>query len=466
MKKPLQKIWKWIDDRTGITENIIPIIKHPVPPKTKWSYVFGSATLFCFILQVITGIALSLLYQPSSKDAYQSLLFITNTAKFGHVLRGIHYFGASAMIILVGIHMIRVYLTASYKFPREMNWISGVILLLCTIFMGFTGQLLRWDSNGVWSSVVAAEQLGRTPFIGKYLARLLLGGQTIGGQSLSRFYAYHVFMVPAVIFIFTGLHLYLVIRNGISEPPQAGRLVDPKTYRAWYKNLLKEKGVPFWPNAAWRDVMFSSVVIICIICVAIIFGPPALSGKPDPAVLHTSPKPDWYMVPFFALFALMPHEIESIAMLLGPVVTIVLLFSIPFISNRGERSPLKRPWAVYGVICVTVMVISLLVVGLRAPWSPHFDTKPLPVSSIKSANPDSTITRGVHLFYSKGCQYCHKINGYGGIDGPDLTTIGSRLSIQELKVRIVNGGKNMPAFGGILTNDEMNKIVAFLASQK
>ncbi|HEY5461901.1 MAG TPA: cytochrome b N-terminal domain-containing protein [Hanamia sp.] len=465
MRKTLNKIWNWVDDRTGITENVVPIMKHPVPPKATWAYVFGSAVLFCFILQVITGIALSLLYQPSSKDAYQSLIFITNTAKFGNVLRGIHYYGASAMIILVGIHMIRVYLTASYKFPREMNWISGVILLLCTIFMGFTGQLLRWDSNGVWSSVVAAEQLGRTPFIGKYLARFLLGGDTIGAQSLSRFYSYHVFMVPAMIFIFVGIHLYLVIRNGISEPPKAGRLIDPKTYRVWYKNMLKEKGVPFWPNAAWRDTLFSAIIIICIIGAAVIFGPPALSGKPDPAVLTTSPTPDWYMVPFFALFALMPHKIESVSMLLGPVLTVVILFSIPFISNRGERSPIKRPWAIYGVICVTVFVISLLVVGLKAPWSPHFNTKQLPLSAIKSTNPDSTIVQGVHLFYAKGCEYCHKINRYGGLDGPDLTTIGRRLSIQELKVRIVNGGKNMPAYGGILTKEEMNNIVAFLASQ-
>jgi ubiquinol-cytochrome c reductase cytochrome b subunit len=466
MKKFLKKIWHWIDDRTGFSQNIVPVIQHPVPPKAKWSYVFGSATLFCFLLQVITGVSLALLYQPSSSEAYHSLVFITDKAKFGNVLRGIHYFGASAMIILVGIHMIRVYITASYKFPREMNWISGVFLLLCTIFMGFTGQLLRWDSNGVWSSVVAADQLGRTPLIGKYLARLLLGGDTIGGQTLSRFYSYHVFMVPALIFIFIGIHLYLVIQNGISEPPKPGRLVDPKTYRKWYQNMLKEKGVPFWPNAAWRDILFSAIIIICIICLAFVFGPPALSGKPDPAHLSTTPKPDWYMVPFFALFALMPHKIESVAMLLGPILTIVILFSIPFISQKGERSPLKRPWAMYGVICVIVFVVSLLVVGLKAPWSPHFDTKPLPLSAIKNKNPDSTVIKGVHLFYSKGCQYCHRISNYGGIDGPDLTTIGNRLSIQALKIRIVNGGKNMPAFGGSLSNDEINNIVAFLSSQK
>ena len=466
MKKLFKKIWYWIDDRTGISELITPLLKHPAPPTRLWTYVFGSATLFVFVLQVITGVALSLLYEPSSNNAYQSLEFITNHAKFGNVLRGIHYYGASAMIILIGLHMMRTYITASYKFPREMNWITGVFLLLFTIFMAFTGQLLRWDANGVWSSVVAAEQLGRVPFIGKYLARLLLGGDTIGGQSLSRFYSYHVFIAPAGIFIFIGLHLYLVFRNGISEPPKAGRLIDPKTYRAWYEKYLKEKSVPFWPNAAWRDVIFSSLIIICIIVLAVFMGAPALTSAPDPSVVHTSPTPDWYMIPFFALFALMPHKIESIAMMLGPLLTIFLLFSIPFISNKGERSPMKRPWAMFGVICVFIFIISLLIVGLKAPWSPHFDAKPLPLSAIKQANPDTTIIEGVHLFYNKGCEYCHKINKYGGLAGPDLTVVGNRLSEQELTIRIVNGATNMPSYGGLLSKDELKRLVAFLASQK
>ena len=162
----------------------------------------------------------------------------------------------------------------------------------------------------------------------------MIGGDTVGGQSLSRFFAYHVFIFPALIFLFVGFHLYLVIQNGISEPPKQGRLIDPKTYRKWYNNMLKEKGVPFWPDAAWRDTIFGSFVIITIIALAVIFGPPALTNQPDPSMVHTSPTPDWYMIPFFALFALMPHKMESIAMIIGPVLTIALLFSVPFISNR------------------------------------------------------------------------------------------------------------------------------------
>lgn len=466
MKKILQRTWAWIDDRTGISELIVPLMKHPVPPRGLWSYVFGSATLFCFVLQVITGIALSLLYQPSSSDAYQSLEFITHQAKFGNVLRGIHYYGASAMIILVGLHMMRTYITASYKFPREMNWISGVLLLLFTIFMGFTGQLLRWDANGVWSSVVAAQQLGRIPLLGRSLAHLLIGGDTIGGHSLSRFYSYHVFIIPALIFIFIGLHIYLVFRNGISELPKAGRPVDPTTYRAWYKTYLQQKSVPFWPDAAWRDILFSSLIIILIICLAIIFGAPALTTPPDPSMLHTSPSPDWYMIPFFALFALMPHRIESIAMMIGPVLTVIILLAIPFLSNRGERSPLKRPWAMFGVLCVFVFVISLLVIGLKAPWSPDFNAKPLPVSAIRHPDADSAVLRGLHAFNTKGCEYCHTINGFGGKAGPDLTIVGNRLSESELIIRIVNGGTNMPAYGGTVSSIDLQDLASFLAAQK
>jgi ubiquinol-cytochrome c reductase cytochrome b subunit len=462
----LKKIEDWLDDRLGYTENILPLIKHLAPPRAKWTYVFGSATLFCLILQVVTGVALSLLYQPSSSLAFQSLNFITNEAAFGKALRGIHYFGASAMVLMVGIHMIRVYIFAAYKYPREMSWVSGVILLLLTICMGFTGQLLRWDSNGVWSSVVAAEQMGRMPFIGKYVARLLLGGDTIGGHTLSRFYSYHVFIIPAFIFGFVGLHLYLVFRNGISEPPKAGRQVDPKTYKSWYANMLKEKGVPFWPDAAWRDTLFGALVILAVVALAVIVGPPLLNSAPDPAYIKTTPAPDWYMIPFFALFALMPPAIESWVIFLAPPIIILLMLALPFLSNKGERSPVKRPWAVFGVICVVIFMTCLLVIGYKAPWSPVFDAKPLPLTAVRGNQSDSVIQKGTHLFYIKGCEYCHHINGYGGFKGPDLTEVGNRLDLSLIKIRIVNGGPDMPSFGGTLSKDELDALTIFLAAQK
>lgn len=462
--KKLKQIWRWIDDRSGFSEIFLPLIKHPVPPGSKWSYVFGSATLFCLVLQVVTGVALALLYQPSASGAYKSLQFITDQATFGRVLRGMHYFGASGMIIMVGIHMIRVYITAAYKYPREMAWISGVFLLFLTIAMGFTGQLLRWDSNGVWSSVVAAEQLGRVPLIGKWLARLLLGGDTIGGHSLSRFFAFHVFIIPAVIFLFVGYHLMLVIRNGISEPPKIGRRVDPGTYRRWYQDMLKQVGVPFWPYAAWRDILFGALTIITIIGLAVAFGPPQLTQPPDPAIVYTQPKPDWYMLAIFALFALMPPKIESYMIVIGPLLTIIILLALPFVSNKGERHPLRRPWAIFGSVCVVIFVLSLFLLGERSGWSPKFKAKPLTLVQIHSN--DTLVVSGAALFYQKGCLYCHKIRQAGGLTGPDLSQCALRLSENEMRIRIVNGGDNMPAYGGLLSDGELKAILAFLNSRR
>ena len=154
------------EERTGLIKFFGDVMKHPVPPNTGWWYVFGSAVLVAFMMQVVTGIALATRYVASSGSAYEVLEFITYKAVLGNFLRGMHFFGASAMILLVGIHMIQVFLMGCYKYPREFNWVSGVMLLFITIAMGFTGQLLRWDQTAVWATVLAAEMLGRTPFIG------------------------------------------------------------------------------------------------------------------------------------------------------------------------------------------------------------------------------------------------------------------------------------------------------------
>jgi ubiquinol-cytochrome c reductase cytochrome b subunit len=464
MKRILSKIWRWIDDRSGLSEMLGPLLSHPVPQGSKWAYVFGSATLFCFILQVVTGIGLALLYQPSSDKAFQSLQFITYQATLGRTLRGIHYFGASGMILMTGVHMMRVYVTAAYKFPREMSWISGVFLLLLTVSMGFTGQLLRWDANGVWSAVVAAEQMGRIPLIGKYIARLLIGGDTMGGQSLSRFFAYHVFLFPSMLFIFIGFHLWLVIRNGISEPPKAGQPVDPKTYRQWYRSMLKQSGVPFFPDAAWRDAVFGGAVILLIVLLAVVAGPPVLGRQPDPSQVYTTPRPDWYLLWIYALFALMPPSIESYAMFFGPILVIGLLLALPFFSRGGERSPMKRPWAIAGTVFVVAIVGTLLVVGSKAGWSPNFETKALPARIVASS--DSAVISGSSLLYDKGCLFCHTVQGYGGLKGPDLTHVGSRLSEQELQLRIVNGSSDMPSYGHSLSNRELADIIRFLKTRR
>src|ERR687885_454983 len=187
---------RWFDRRLGFSKAILPIIQHPVPRSVNWWYVFGSATLVAFIFQVITGVALAFTYVPAPNSAYDTLQFITHGALLGNVVRGIHYFGASAMVILIAIHAARVFLMGAYKYPRELSWLTGALLLLMTLGMAFTGQLLRWDQDAYWAVVVGAEQAGRVPLVGPWLVQIIVAGQTVGGGTLTRFYATHVFLIP------------------------------------------------------------------------------------------------------------------------------------------------------------------------------------------------------------------------------------------------------------------------------
>lgn len=459
----LVQIWAVIDDRTGLSELVVPIFSHLVPPDIKWQYVFGSATLFVFIVQVVTGTALATIYIPSTQDAYKSIQFITSEATFGSLLRGIHFFGASAMVVLIGVHALRTFLTGSFKFPREANWLTGLVLLLLTLGMGFTGQLLRWDQNAIWSVVVGSEMAGNSPGIGDILAKFILAGETLGGATLSRFTAFHVFFIPGLVFVFIGFHLYLVVRNGISEPPQVGRPVDPKTYRSWYQKLLEDKGVPFWPDVAWRDVVFGVGMIVVIVSLAMIFGPPALDKPPDPTIVQANPHPDWYLLWFFALLALTPPPLEKFAILLFPLVGGLILVSLPFIANRGERHYKRRPWALGAVLLIVLMIGTLGIAGRQSNWSPNFDPTPLPASVVGTTT--GPVADGAQLFNEHGCENCHRVEGYGGRRGPDLTTVGDRRTQEQLTIRILNGGTNMPAFGSTLSPAEVDALVAFLQSR-
>jgi ubiquinol-cytochrome c reductase cytochrome b subunit len=459
-----ERFWRWVDSRTGLSRYLGPIARHPVPPGAKWLYVFGSATLFVFVLQVFTGTILASAYITSTGNAYESLKFITGQAVLGRFIRGLHYFGASAMIVLIGIHVIRVFLMGSFKFPREMNWLTGAGLLLFTLLMGFTGQLLRWDQDGVWSAIIAAEQAGRMPIIGPWLARFIFAGDTVGGATLSRFFAAHVFFIPGLIFLFVGLHLYLVFHHGISEPPKAGRRVDPATYRVWYEDMLRREGHPFWPDAGWRDATFGSFVIGLVIVLAIVIGPPVLGRPPDPTIIQASPRPDWYLLWYFALLALIPPATERFVIVLGPLVFGLLLILLPFVAYTGERSPARRPWAV-GIVLIAVMMIGTLWrEAVISPWSPRFDARPLPERVVGAAT--GPVAEGAALFHKKGCEFCHTVAGEGGLRGPNLTWVADRMTREQMTIRILNGATNMPAYGAILQPGEMDRILAFLATRR
>ena len=209
----------WIEERSGLVGAVRYFLFRNVPRDTNWFHTLGSATLTAFIVQTVTGVILAMYYTPDPNSAYQSIQNITNHVTMGWLVRGMHKWGASVFIILMFLHMGRVFLFGAYKYPRELNWILGVLLLVTGMLEGFTGYLLPWDQTSYWASVVGINLNGTAPFLGPWIASILRGGSEIGPDTLARFYSLHMLVLPGAIAGLIGLHLYLVIRLGVSSPP-------------------------------------------------------------------------------------------------------------------------------------------------------------------------------------------------------------------------------------------------------
>jgi len=461
--KQWNRFLQWLDDRSGLVKLVKTIADHPAAPGVKWKYVFGSAVLTAFIMQVISGIGLLTTYVPSAGSAFESLQYITDKAPFGAFLRGMHFWGASMMVVLVAIHFLRVFLMGSFKFPRELNWMSGVLLLALTLAMAFCGQIVRWDQNAVFGIVAAAKMAGHVPLIGPWLSRFILGGDVVGSYTLSRIFTLHVFVLPTLLVSLIGLHVYLVLRNGVSEPPVPGREVDPATYNSYFRDMLQKEGVPFWPTVVLRDFVFALGVVLVVLLLAWLVGPLALDNPPDPSLIDAHPRPDWYFWWYFALLALLPAALEDYVMVLLPPLAFLVLFSVPLVSNRGERHPARRPLAVAVVVFILSGMAALTVAGWHENWSPRLDASPLTTDIIgASSGPEY---EGAMVF-NKICLFCHTIKGHGGKRGPDLTWIADRLTRDQLTLRIMNGAYNMPEFGGILSTEETENLLNFLSTRK
>jgi ubiquinol-cytochrome c reductase cytochrome b subunit len=457
-------VGNWLDERLQLASPIAKTMQHPIPRETaSWFYVFGSAAMTALALQLVTGILLALIYVPSAGEAWNSLQILNHQVTLGWFIRALHGWGSNFMVAIVLIHMVQVFLFGAYKFPRELTWILGIFLLLMTLGMAFTGQVLRFDQDAYWGLGIGASICSRVPIVGPALVQLMLGGPIIAGATLSRFFAFHVFVIPGLLIGFVGLHLLLVLKLGINEWPMPGRLVRRSDYMEKYHELTHTDGMPFVPNGIVKDAIFSGVILLAIAACALYFGPFGPSGQPDPRIIQTAPRPDFFFLWLYALLSLLPPALETPVLLIGPVIALGVLLALPFFSGEGEKSWKRRPIAVLTILLSAVTLGTFTNLANHTPWSPVMD------ASTAAAIPEKFVTgrtplqvQGALVFQSKQCHNCHSLGDIGGKRGPALDAVAVRLTSDQLVRQVLQGGGNMPAYGKNLNPAETAALVAFL----
>ena len=459
-----QKVGDWFDLRLQLGTPIRETARHAVPRETaSWFYVFGSAALTCFMLQIVTGILLALIYVPSAGEAWNSLQTLNHGIALGWFIRALHGWGSNFMVAIVLIHMVQVFLFGAYKFPRELTWIVGVLLLLVTLGMAFTGQVLRFDQDAYWGLGIGASIASRVPVIGPWAVNLMLGGPIIAGATLSRFFALHVFVIPGLLIAFVGVHLLMVLKLGINEWPMPGRIVRRDTYLQEYREITHTKGVPFVPNAVWKDILFSGFILLSIAVCAVYFGPFGPGGQPDPTIIQTAPRPDFFFLWLYALLSFLPPAAETPILLIGPALVIIVLLALPFIAGEGEKSWKRRPIAVLTILLIAVALGTLTHLAEHTPWSPVMDawsSQPIPSQYLDGRT--ALERKGAVVFQAKQCHNCHSLDDKGGQRGPELDAVALRLTEDQLIRQVIQGGGNMPAYGKNLSPAETTALVAFL----
>ena len=411
-------IEEWIEDRTGLSKLLKVMLDEPVHGGAKWSYIFGSGLVFLFILQAVTGMVLSGFYSPSSTSAWGSVYYIQHKTFFGWFVRGMHHFGSSAMMILALVHMFQVFIFGAYKKPRELNWISGVILLLFLAGFGLTGYLLPWDQKGFWATQVATNIMGTIPVIGKYIQLIPQGGGDYGNFTLTRFYALHVFLLPTALMFFLFIHIALFRKHGVTP------------YWKMREDVFKNRVDPFWPNQVYKDVVFA-VGMYAVLAGWVFWNKGAeLNSPADPASNYLA-RPEWYFLFLFQLLKYCQGKFLIVGTVIVPTLALIFLFVLPFIDRNTSRYPSKRiPFfgAVFsglaGVIALTTLSIQHDSHDIHILHQQE-DSEKQTARAIKLAAKGVPPQGGLYIFlndpvylgekiFKESCNGCHMVNGTGG----------------------------------------------------
>jgi ubiquinol-cytochrome c reductase cytochrome b subunit len=452
----------WIDERLQISPLLRSFVDRKLPRNIGWAHTLGSATILFLIVQIATGIVLTLSYVPSPSAAYESVLYIDQTP-FGALVRGIHHWAASLLVILVALHALRVFVWAAYRYPRELTWVAGALLFFVVLGFAFTGYLLPWDQKAYWATVVGTNIAGSVPFFGRQMVELLRGGPELGAVTLARFYGVHVWVLPALLVPLVAFHFFAVVRQGIAASPRRQPLVAaiPGESRrdAYQREYAAEKaaGRPFW-HALMKDAIVSIVLLGGVIVLTLALGAP-LEPKANPNATGYAPRPEWYFLSLFQMLWYVKGPFESL-LIFGIFLIGGLVFTmVPFIDRSRERLPQRRPVAMTLAGVVVVGVVGLTVIG--AISSPAGVAIVPPVEGMTAQQ-----LEGLKVFNASGCTSCHEIRGIGGTSGPDLSRAGHRWAEDAIRTQIVTPKDDeMPAFDS-LTPQQLDDLVTFLFSMK
>jgi ubiquinol-cytochrome c reductase cytochrome b subunit len=516
----------WLDARTGYRTARRVLLDEEIPAGTGWIFTLGSVLLALISVQLLTGAFLTLYYAPTPDHAYESVRYISSTWA-GRLVRGLHHYGASFLVVFLVLHLLRVVILGSYKPPRELTWLSGLALLGLVLGFALTGYLLPWDQRAYWATVVTINIARLEPLAGEAVAAILQGGSTIGALTLTRWYSAHIIFLPALLVLLIVAHIVLMRLQGSSGP------VRPKL----------GKPFPFYPYQAFRDTVVVTIVLLAVVALAW-RGMPPLEGPADPTDAGYIPRPEWYFLGLFQLLKYFPGRLEVVGAIVIPGLVAAFLALLPWIDRGPERDPRRRPLVMIAVMAGVLAVTILTTLGWRdrpisaagdqwsmreiggrviagysgcakchaetgladpleaialsrgAEWieghasdpemiSPGLREPPITRSERELAAMVAYVRRvsrqpypgypqnieTAAMVWARYCVGCHIIDGDGGKDGPELSKAGAEHDLPTLRTWIedpeaVDPLAEMPAFGDRLSPEQLNAIASYLASRK
>ena len=409
----MNRLLEWLDDRTGYRNLLNETLYEPIPGGARWRYVWGSTLVFTFVIQMITGIFLWAAYSPSVQTAWESVFYIQHEMYLGSVVRGMHHYAAQVMIVLLALHLMQVIIDGAYRAPREINFWLGLILMQIILGLSLTGYLLPWDQKGYYATQVTTKIVGSAPVVGQELQNLVQGGSEYGHHTLTRFFAMHAGLLPALLIFFLVLHIYVFRRHGITV-----------------KNPTRAPSSDFWPDQVLRDAVACLGVLAVVMGLAIFKGA-ALSGPADPSEAYSAARPEWYFMFLFRFlrFEMVEHFGQAFGAIYVPGAVMLMIVLMPIIAlvRGGHRFNVIFAWSLMGVI-VGLTVLSLVedardVEHQAAIAEADRDAKRavelasgpdrIPIEGAGKLLREDPFTQGPRIF-AKHCASCHRYEGHNG----------------------------------------------------